>query len=50
MVRKPEMQLGHMEQANVRPGYSARRPMESLELEMEDGRDSRPDNRKHAKG
>ena len=33
MIRKPEMQIEHMEQANVRPGYSARRPMIMIELE-----------------
>lgn len=33
MIRKPTQQLEYMEKANVRPGYSARRPMEVIELE-----------------
>ncbi len=33
MIRKPTQQLEHMEQANVRVGYSARRPMIDIELE-----------------
>ena len=36
MIRRPTQQLEHMEQANVRPGYKARRPMEVIEAEMED--------------
>ncbi len=36
MIRKPEMQIEHMEKANVRPGYSARRPTEQIEAEIQD--------------
>ncbi len=36
MIRKPEQQVEHMEQANVRPGWSRDRPEETLEAEMED--------------
>jgi len=36
MIRKPEMQIEHMEQANVRQGYSARRPTEIIETEHAD--------------
>ncbi len=36
MIRKPEMQVEHMEKANVRPGWNSRRPEESLETEMSD--------------
>ena len=36
MIQRPEQQIEHMEQANVRPGWSPRRPMESIEAEMED--------------
>ncbi len=35
-IRKPEMQIEHMERANVRPGYSARRPMIDIETEEQD--------------
>ena len=38
MIRKPEQQLEYMVQANVRPGWSARRPAEVIEAEMEDER------------
>lgn len=38
MIRKSEMQIEHMEQANVRKGYSARRPMIMIELEHADER------------
>ena len=33
MIRKPEQQLEQMEQANVRPGWSARRPESDIEAE-----------------
>ncbi len=33
MIRKPEQQLEYMVQTNVRPGWSARRPMEVIEAE-----------------
>ena len=36
MIHRPTQQLEHMEQANVRPGWSARRPMEVIEAETED--------------
>ncbi len=36
MIRKPTQQLEHMKQANVRKGYSARRPMIMIELEHAD--------------
>jgi len=36
VIRKPTQQLEQMEQANVRPGWSARRPTEVIEAEMED--------------
>ncbi len=36
MIRRPTQQLEYMEQANVRPGWSARRPTESIEAETED--------------
>ena len=36
MIRKPTMQVEHMEQANVRHGYSTRRPAEMIEQEQED--------------
>ena len=49
MIRKPQQQIEHMEQARVRPGWNSRRPEESIEQEIEDGRNSRPNNRKHAK-
>ena len=38
MIRKSEMQIEHMEQANVRVGYSARRPVMDIELEHADER------------
>lgn len=38
MIRRPTQQLEHMEQANVRPGYSARRPECYIELEEQDER------------
>lgn len=36
MIRKPEQQVEQMEQANVRPHWSSRRPAENMEQEMED--------------
>ena len=36
MIRKPEQQVEHMEQANVRPGWSPRRPESDIELEQAD--------------
>ena len=38
IMRKPTMQIEQMEQANVRPGYNARRPAEMLEMEERDER------------
>jgi hypothetical protein len=38
MIRKPEQQIEHMQQANVRPGYSARRPEVDLEIEEQDSK------------
>ncbi len=35
-MRRPEEQWEHMEQANVRPGWSARRPESDIEAEMND--------------
>ncbi len=35
-MRRPEEQWEHMEQANVRPGWSARRPAEVIEAETKD--------------
>ncbi len=36
MIRKPTQQIEHMEQANVRPGWSARRPESDIEAETKD--------------
>lgn len=35
-MRRPETQWEQMEQANVRPGWTNRRPAESIEAEMND--------------
>lgn len=42
MIRKPTMQAEQMEQANVRPGYNARRPAEVIEQEQVDETKRRP--------
>ena len=42
MIRKPEQQVEHMQQANVRPGYNPRRPESDLEIEDESKRSVRP--------
>ncbi len=36
MIRKPTSQIEHMEKANVRPGWNARRPTEQIEAEQAD--------------
>ncbi len=36
MIRKPEMQIEHMERDNVRPGWSSRRPETDIEAEIQD--------------
>ena len=36
MIRKPQQQIEHMEQARVRPGWSSRRPDEIIEQELAD--------------
>lgn len=36
MIRRPEQQIEQMERANVRVGYSARRPTEIIEQEYAD--------------
>ena len=41
-MHKPTMQVEQMEQANVRPGASARRPAEMIEQEQEDETKRRP--------
>ncbi len=41
MIRKPEPQIEHMERANVRPGWTNRRPAESIESEMNDEKRSK---------
>ncbi len=38
MIRKPEMQVDHMLEANVRPHYSARRPESDIETEEQDAK------------
>ncbi len=41
MIRKPQMQVEHMIEANVRSGYKAKRPTESLEAEEADRKKNR---------
>ena len=36
MIRRPEQQLYHMQQANVRFGYNPRRPEKDIEIEERD--------------
>jgi len=36
MIRKPQQQIEHMEQARVRPGWSSRRPESDIEQELAD--------------
>lgn len=41
MIRRPTQQLEHMLEARVRPGWSARRPTESIEAEINDEKRSK---------
>ncbi len=36
MIRKPQQQIEHMEQARVRNGWNSRRPEEIIEQELAD--------------